>query len=348
MIKRKTFLSVISLLIVTSSISLGGINASAETITQSETQEYKVNNEKAYVFNPELEIDLKVRSTPDLNASVEGYLYNYENVQILDRIDTNGTVWDKIAYNNSIGYVSDAYIQHYKAPTDDVINTAKNISKQFEVGNAKQIAGNFDGQGLSLGYLQWCIGQGALQPLLNRMDREYNTEMKSIFGTNYDSIHNMLLDTAENQLKWAQSINNSTNTIAEPWYSQLVNLSNNKHFINIESDASAYKIGQAMIICDKYNLKTVRGFALAFDIAVQNGSVGSDAAKIIDDARTQNPNMTEKDLLNVIGNAVADTSTNNAEDIRLRKMAIVNGTGTVHGYMLNLDKNYGLNDSYWR
>jgi hypothetical protein len=279
---------------------------------------------------------------------VEGYLYNYENVRILDAININGIIWDEIIYKNNIAYVSDAYIQHYNYPTDKVVNIARNISKQFEVGNSNQIAGNFDGQGLSLGYLQWCIGQGTLQPLLNRMDREYNVEMKSIFGTNYDSIHNMIIDTTENQLAWAKTINDSTNTISEPWYSQFVSLCNNQDFVNIELDAEAYKIGQAMIICDKYNLKTVRGFELAFDIAVQNGSISSDATKIIDTALMQKPNMIEKDLLKVIANAIADASTNNAEDIRLRKMAIVNGKGTVHGSMLYLDESYGLSDSYWR
>lgn len=337
----------LSLLALASSISFLEVSASAATVDQSTTEESAVNN-KAYVLNPELQIDLKVRSVPNLNGDVDGYLYNYENVKILDTTETNGTVWDKIIYNNNIAYISDAYIKHYTSPSDNVINIARNISRQFEVGNSNQIAGNFDGQGLSLGYFQWCIGQGTLQPLLNRMDREYNTEMKGIFGSNYDSIHNMIFDTPENQLLWAKSINNLTNTIAEPWYSEFVSLCNNQHFINIESDAEAYKIGQAMIICDKYNLKTVRGFALAFDIAVQNGSISQEAGKIIDATIVQNPNMTEKDLLNVIANAVADTSTNNAEDIRLRKIAIVNGNGFVHGTMLDLDKNYGLSDGYWR
>lgn len=345
--KKKTFLGMLSLLALASSISFLEVSASAATVDQSTTEESAVNN-KAYVLNPELQIDLKVRSVPNLNGDVDGYLYNYENVKILDTTETNGTVWDKIIYNNNIAYISDAYIKHYTSPSDNVINIARNISRQFEVGNSNQIAGNFDGQGLSLGYFQWCIGQGTLQPLLNRMDREYNTEMKGIFGSNYDSIHNMIFDTPENQLLWAKSINNLTNTIAEPWYSEFVSLCNNQHFINIESDAEAYKIGQAMIICDKYNLKTVRGFALAFDIAVQNGSISQEAGKIIDATIVQNPNMTEKDLLNVIANAVADTSTNNAEDIRLRKIAIVNGNGFVHGTMLDLDKNYGLSDGYWR
>lgn len=343
MARKKTLLGLLSLLVILGNISFIGVSAIAETVNQN-----TVNNKKAYVYNPELQIDLKVRTTPDINGEVEGYLYNYENVKILDTIEIDGTVWDKIEYKNSEAYVSDAYIMHYTAPTDDVVNIAKNISKQFEVGNSNQVAGNFDGQGLSLGYIQWCIGQDTLQPLLNRMDREYNDEMRSIFEDNYDSIHNMILDTKENQLEWAKSINTLSNTIAEPWYSQFVKLCNNQNFINIESDAIAYKVGQAMIICDKYNLKTVRGFALAFDIAVQNGSISQEADKIIDTAIMENPNMIEKDLLKVIANAVADTSTSNIEDIRARKMAIVNGEGTVHGFELDLEKSYGLSDSNWR
>ncbi|WP_297424053.1 SH3 domain-containing protein [Clostridium sp.] len=342
--RNKIVVSLLSLLIVANSVFVGTVNASAATLDQSTTKE----KNRAYVYNPELQIDLKVRLAPSLDGTVEGYLYNFENVQILDTINANGSAWDKIIYNNNIAYVSDAYIQHYVSPSDDVVNVAENISKQFEVGNSNQIAGNFDGQGLSLGYLQWCIGQGTLQPLLNRMDREYNSEMRSIFGSNYDSIHKMLLDNKENQLIWAKSINDSGNTIMQPWYSQFVNLCNNAHFINIESDAEAYKVGQAMLICNKYNLKTVRGFALAFDIAVQNGSISPEAAKIIDAALIQKPSMAEKDLLKVIANAVADTSVNISEDIRLRKMTIVNGNGTVHGFILDLDKNYGLSDSTWR
>lgn len=344
---KKILTGVLSSLLVAGSFSLGGVNASAATIDQSNSAQYTVNN-KSYVYNPELQIDLKVRSTPDLNGQVDGYLYNFEDVKILDSTQANGTVWDKIMYNNKIAYISDAYLKHYTSPGDNVVSISRNITKQFEVANSNQVAGNFDGQGLSLGYLQWCIGQGTLQPLLNRMDREYNDEMRSIFRSNYDSIHNMILDTPQNQLAWAKSINNTSNTIAEPWYSQFVALTNKEQFKNIEADAEAFKVGQAMLISDKYKLKTTRGFALAFDIAVQNGSVTPEAAKIIDAALAQKPNMSEKDLLKVIANAVADTSTSNVEDIRTRKMSIVNGNGIVHGITLNLDINYGLSDNCWR
>ncbi|MFT8350657.1 SH3 domain-containing protein [Clostridium saccharoperbutylacetonicum] len=345
--KKMKLLGLLSSFAVVGSLTLGTVRANAATVAQSQNETYSYNK-KAYVNNPELQFDLKVRTSPDLNGKVDGYLYNFEDVKILSSVVANGTVWDKILYKNGIAYVSDAYIMHYTSPSDNVVAIGRNITKQFEVGNLNQIAGNFDGQGLSLGYLQWCIGQDTLQPLLNRMDREYNAEMKSIFGTNYDSIHKMILDTKENQLAWAKAINTFDNKIMEPWYSQFVNLYNNQDFINIEADATAYKVGRAMIICDKYNLKTVRGFTLAFDIAVQNGGVSAEAAKVVDTALAQKPNMNEKDLLKVIANAVADTAVTNANDIRLRKMTIVNGNGIVHGFSLDLDKNYGLSDISWR
>lgn len=304
---------------------------------------------KGYVHNPEVQFDLKVRSAPNLSSNTLGYLYNYQKINILSvKTDASGNLWDEIIFNNKTAYVSDAYIQHYTSLSDNVINTAVKITKQFEVGTANQIAGNFDGQGLSLGYLQWCIGLGNLQPLLNRMDRQYNSEMKKIFGENYTTIHNMLLNTPENQLKWAKSINDSHNKIIAPWYSQFVNLTNNKHFISIEKDAEVYMVNQAMLICNRYNLKTTRGFALSFDIATQNGGITTSAAKIINNSLNKNPNISEKELLKVIANAVADTSDTNKEDIRSRKMAIVNGKGNVHGIMLYLDRNYGLSDNLWR
>ena len=335
---------------VVTAVSSGTAIITVTTIDGSKTANctLSVNNKKGYVYNGELEIDLKVRSTPNLTGTILGYLYNYEKIEILDTIIDGGNKWNKILYNNNFAYVNSAYIQPYTSPSDDVVNIALNISKQFEVGTSNQIAGNFDGQGLSLGYLQWCIGQGTLQPLLNRMDREYNSEMKVIFGTNYEIIHSMILDTPENQLKWAKSINDSSNKITEPWYSQLVTLSENQYFKKIEADAEVYTVNQAMRICDKYNLRTIRGFALAFDIATQNGSLSSDATKNIDTALEQTPNMSEKILLEVIANAVADNSTTNSEDIRSRKIAIVNGQGSVHGSMFFLDTNYELSDNYWR
>ncbi|WP_242841095.1 SH3 domain-containing protein [Clostridium akagii] len=299
-----------------------------------------------YVNNTDFTVDLNVRSTSSTSGTILGQLYDYAKVEVLGNVTANGIVWDKINYNGGIAYVSSSYIQTYTSPPDSVVNTASKITTQFEVGDLTQIAGNSDGQGLSLGYLQWCIGQDSLQPLLNRMDREYNSELKSIFGTNYNVLHAMILDTQANQLKWAQSINDGSNNISEPWHSQLVNLYKNSDYISIENDAQIYYVKQAMLICTKYNLKTVRGFALAFDIAVLDGSgsvLGStNAEQTITATIAQNPNISEKDLLTVISNAVATTP-----DDKSRKTAIINGQGVVHGIMLYLDKDFGLSDNLY-
>jgi len=338
---------------VVTAVSPGTAIITATTVDGSKTASctITVNNEKGYVNNTDLENDLNVRTEADANSTSIGNLYIYQKIEILGTaLAPDGKTWDKIEYNGKHAYVSDGFIQHYTSPSDDVVSIAENITKQFEVGNLSQIAGDADGQGLSLGYLQWNIRQGTLQPLLHRMDREYNSEMKSIFGTNYNSIYSMTLDTPANQLKWAVSINDSSNNIITTWNNSFATLCNNVDFKNIEDDAQVYTVKQAMRICDRYNLKTVRGFALAFDIVNQNGILEDNinAVKIIDDARVKAPNMTEKDLLLVIANAVADTATTGSDDTLSRKMAIVNGQGYVHYITLYLDTSYSLSDNSWR
>jgi hypothetical protein len=289
---------------------------------------------------------LNVRSIPSVDGNEPiGKLFYYNKVTI---VGTEGS-WYKIVYGDGFAYVHNSYIQVYTSPASNVIDIARNITKNFEVGTSIQVAGNFDGTGLSLGQYQWSLGVGSLQPLLSRMDEQYNGVMRQIFsGSNYDSIHGMLETSLDMQLQWARSINDPQNKMLEPWYSQFIALSNTPEFKEIEKDAEVLIINRAMSICNKYNLKTVRGFALAFDIAVQNGSIVPAASSIIDTAIQLNPSISEKDLLKVIANAVADASTNSAEDVRARKMAIVNGSGMVHGSMMYLDIDINLSDNNWR
>ncbi|MGK0466716.1 cell wall-binding repeat-containing protein [Clostridium sp.] len=332
-------------------VVLGGSDVVSDNIVNDTIKSITASNETGYVYNKGLDTDLNVRSAPNLNSNVVGHLYNNEKIEILETVydtSTNVSQWYKIVYKTGIAYVAKIYIQVYTSPPDTVVEIAKNISKQYEVGNSTQVVGNYDEQGLSIGYLQWNIGQATLQHLLNRMDRQYNDEMKTIFGTNYDAIHEMIMDKKlENQLEWAKSINDSNDEIIESWKSQFEVLCKNENFKGIEADAEVYFVKQAMFISENYNIETVRGFALAFDIVLQNGGIGTEAIKIIDSAKAQTPNMTEKDLLKVIANAVADTS-DGLEDVISRKMTIIYGEGMVHGITLDLDTNYKLSDKYWR
>ena len=99
---------------------------------------------------------------------------------------------------------------------------------------------------------------------------------------------------------------------------------------------------KAMAICDKYDLKTSRGFALAFDIVNQNGSISSEASSIIDDAILKNLSIHEKELLEVIANAVSSNAGNINLDVLSRKMAIVKGKGIVHGSLIDVDVEFAF------
>src|SRR5829696_9897649 len=43
------------------------------------------------------------------------------------------------------------------------------------------VVGDFDGQGISFGALQWNFGQGSLQPILERMLRNHREVMETVF-----------------------------------------------------------------------------------------------------------------------------------------------------------------------
>lgn len=78
---------------------------------------------------------------------------------------------------------------------------ALNISGSFEGTDGwANLTNNFDGQGLSMGLLNQCLGQGSLQPLLIQMRDQYVDEMRAQFSTaNFNSLLGMLK-------KWESSI----------------------------------------------------------------------------------------------------------------------------------------------
>src|SRR3979490_1801581 len=70
------------------------------------------------------------------------------------------------------------------------------------------LCGDFDGQGISFGVLQWNIGQGSLQPLLRKIIKAEPEIVESIFAQNYKELNSMLAASKSKQLDWARSIQN--------------------------------------------------------------------------------------------------------------------------------------------
>ena len=81
-----------------------------------------------------------------------------------------------------------------------------NISGSFEGGSGwKNITNNFDGQGLSLGLLNQCLGQGSLQPLMVKMRDRNNATMKSQFTTEHFTAITAMLSKWQGSAKIVQA-----------------------------------------------------------------------------------------------------------------------------------------------
>jgi len=242
----------------------------------------------------------------------------------------------------------------YKVISKEALKAATEITASFEGGSYSAIAGNFDNQGLSFGLVQWNIGQGTLQPLLREMAEKHPEKLREIFGDKTDELLKMLNGTKEEQLDWAKSINTPDNKIENSWKSCFIKLGQTADFQEIQRNHLSKYYDKAFEICNKYGLKSEVGFALAYDIAIQNGSVKSKAHvqiqnEIDKEQKKLGRELTEKEKMQIIANAVADHSTRAKEDVRNRKMTIINQQGTVHGKRYDLKKEYDLSyEESWK
>src|SRR5215510_3714778 len=106
------------------------------------------------------------------------------------------------------------------------------ITSTFETGHAGSffgLSGNFDGQGLSFGLVNWNIGTGSLQPLLRDFAREQPARWAQAFGPHAAQFLQIITPTGKAaekaQHKFAvEEMNTSTIvkgtrrwSIREPW-----------------------------------------------------------------------------------------------------------------------------------
>jgi hypothetical protein len=149
-------------------------------------------------------------------------------------------------------------------------------------------------------------------------------------------------------MNWARSINDNHNKIKKVWKEQLIAMCNTKEFQEIQNKAMDKYIKQAYSLASTFNLKTERGLALAFDIAVQNWACTSSRTKSINQ-KIKSGNLSEQEALKLIAQGAVDKSSEkNKDDVKSRKFTIVNGIGTVHGKSYNLQRDFDLTNKYFK
>jgi peptidoglycan hydrolase-like protein with peptidoglycan-binding domain len=214
------------------------------------------------------------------------------------------------------------------------------------------LSGDFDGQGISFGVLQWNFGQGSLQPLLTEMNERNPDVTKGIFHDRYDILIKVLSAPYTEQMEWIRSIQDPIkHVLFEPWKGLFKTLGRTTEFQNIQTKYANSYYELAKTWCKQYGLWSERAVALMFDIRVQNGGISDLVrATIIRDfdqlEKSGTPfdkNALEVEKMKIIANRRAEaTNPQWFEDVRRRKLCCALGEGTVHGEHYDLDVQYGI------
>ena len=227
------------------------------------------------------------------------------------------------------------------------------LTGSFETNNSLPdcfagLSGDFDGQGISFGVLQWNLGQGSLQPLLRKIIKAEPEIVESIFAQNYEELNSMLAASKSKQLDWARSIQNLKHILNEPWNGHFKTLGRQPLFQDIQVESATRLFNSASALCRDFGLLSTRAVASMFDIKVQNGNISELVKRQIKlDFAHIDPKLSSNDAeverLRIIANRRASaTKAEWVEDVRTRKLTIANGQGTVHGNFYDLKEQYGL------
>lgn len=228
------------------------------------------------------------------------------------------------------------------------------LTGSFETGAAipdcfAGLSGDFDGQGISFGVLQWNFGQGSLQPLLKRMCADHGEAARAVFHDSLGQLTAVLNGTKGEQITFARSIQDpNRKTINEPWRGMFKALGRTEEFLRIELDSATALYKAAQKLSSDYGLWSERGVALMFDIKVQNGSIGSAVqGQIQAGFQALAPSLSDEERelerLRIVANRRAEAAKARwVEDVRSRKLCIANGKGAVHGIEYDLEGQFGV------
>ena len=234
----------------------------------------------------------------------------------------------------------------------DIADRCLALTGSFETtdmapGCFSSLAGDFDGQGLSFGALQWNIGQSTLQPLLSEIAQEHGELFDRVFEGNADTLRDVLRWPLEQQLQWARSIQDAKRRVVEPWRAMLRALGSSPEGCAAQIRAARARYTRAVQMAAEFGLYSQRGIALMFDIVVQNGSISKvtkaaiqrEAASVL---AAPGPTR-EVAVMRIIALRRADAANPRfAADVRARKMTIAEGRGMVHGVRYDLEKQFGI------
>ena len=237
---------------------------------------------------------------------------------------------------------------------DDLRRRCLALTGAFETGSGAPecfcgLSGDFDGQGLSFGVLQWNFGQRTLQPLLKEMMAQHRELAETIFGDHYDALAEALDASDEELMSFARSVQHPVkHTVYEPWRGYAKALGRTPEFQAIQAKHASGVFTRAVQMARDYGVWSERAVALMFDIVTQNGSIRTvTRAQILADAKTLPGSLTRDErevrTLEAVANRRAEAANPRwVDDVRHRKLCIARGQGVVHGIRYDLEEQFGI------
>jgi hypothetical protein len=212
------------------------------------------------------------------------------------------------------------------------------ITASFEGTGFTLVVGNFDGAGITWGIIGFTLLGGELGSVLKAVNQTNPHLLSQAFGRDADQIMEITGPTtsAARKTAWADSISRGSKkyNVAEPWKTYFHDLGTYREVQQIQV-ARARNVYWAIAKGDasQLGLDEELDYLLMYDIAVQNGGMGSKqrSQKAQAAIQQQRPRSAQAKR-RIIATVVADTaSARYRQDVLDRKTAIAVGKGVVHG-----------------
>ncbi|WP_455230366.1 hypothetical protein [Geopseudomonas aromaticivorans] len=204
------------------------------------------------------------------------------------------------------------------------------------------LAGNFDGQGMSFGVIQWNFGQGTLGPVLKEMRDADTSTFDACFGENMNL--NTLISALNSgnqttQFNWSTSVQ-STNQAG--WKQAFKNIGQVEKFKSIQLKNAA-KYHENVLICINLmreiapqHMTTIelRTYVALYDLCVQQNNLNKAKQDITEDYSPSDINNQNDLLIYVCKKRAERAASGWVSDCLSRRMGIIQGstyTATANG-----------------
>jgi hypothetical protein len=278
-------------------------------------------------------------------AEDERYDQAGEDEQEAGRFDEQEQAWE--GFDTEASELASAGLSPAERKALEITSTLETGKR----GGFSGLSGNFDGQGLSFGLVNWTIGTGSLQPLLRDFARENPARWSAIFGVDAERFLRLILPKGEaatrdqhrfavEEMNVQQVVRGRTRwAIKAPWRGYFEQLSQDPAFRQIQIRYVRDLLTRAADFCRLFGLKSEQAFAFMFDAVSSHGKWwltkkfgGVEKRRLMIEARRaplqamSGGRLPEQQVLLIIADVLAETSAPRwAAKVRARKRWFVTG-----------------------